>query len=121
MAIAIDPKTPIPFVTPSDRKLPVEQQTTFLFLPFTRREIARFEQLQSTAKEGKLNAIDSFIDILKDKLVGWSNFKRQDGTEVVFNNTNPIENFDCIGLGTLLQLFQGVVEINQITIEEIKN
>lgn len=121
MAVAIDPKTPIPLVTKSDKLLPEEQRTTFYFLPFTRRELSKFQALSEEVKGAKADHVQSFIDILKDKFTGWRNFRRSDGSEIPFSQEDKESNFDMMSLQTLIEVFEGIIELNQLSVEQIKN
>lgn len=90
MLIARDPKKVQDYVLEQDRKNPPEKQTVFKIRFLTSREQAEIENAVSMGSDGqaKLEYGTIKLSILRRGLMGWSNFKDEEGKDAPFEREN---------------------------------
>lgn len=99
---AINPSSQHPYVCKSDLKLDAKERTTFSVSFLTADQQSKLRNgLYSVTGMGKqrkesLNTGSSDMEALKMGLKGWTNFKNEDGTEVVFDPKKVGEMIDFI-------------------------
>lgn len=136
MAIALDPNRTFDYVLKCERALPREQQTTFHIRPLTAMEMRHLKNAAVSIDQLTQQARSYLGDLrwlaLKAGLVGWTNFKRADGTDVLCEKTRQNvlgRNTECVtdACLDLLQdewrdeLAEAVQEFNTLTRDDAKN
>lgn len=96
MVVALDPKRGLPVVLESELDLPESQQTKFLMLPLRQGQAATVDEMA-----GKVPKSKELADLAIDNIVGWTNFKDQDGREIAFTKE---EARDRLSLRILVEL-----------------
>lgn len=125
MAIAIDITQPVPYIVPSDRKLPANEQTTFFIQVLSVGQAmllaTKFASLKDKiGTNGHALPLDEVRHMLNDFVVGWVNFRTANGKEVPFI-PKAETNWDYLSMGTLGELLTGILEVNQLSEAQQKN
>ena len=136
MAIALDPNRTFDYVLKCDRGLPREQQSVFHIRPLSALEMRHLKNAALTIDQVTQQAHSYLGDLrylaLRAGLVGWSNFKRADGTEAVFERTRQnllgrsgeVVTDACLDLlrdEWRDELAEAVQEFNTLTRDDAKN
>lgn len=117
MAIAFDGRVVREYVPKSDRALPPDQQTVFLYRP-----LSNTDEFALADKHGSFGTMERKwwygADMVKRALVGWRNFKMANGEEAPFTKdefgiaTNDTLNFVGPLLTELIFAIRGVEDIS---------
>lgn len=137
MPIALDPTIPGVFVFKEERDKQEDQQSKFFLRIPTKRdfieiqkEVGKFRDI--TKREAKAftleqteEALSVFDTILCDFLMGWENFKNAHGEEVTFeideNGKCKSSNLDRFSIQHLSEMLEGLLEMADLTDEQVKN
>lgn len=124
MAIAVDAKTPIRVILPSDVDKAESDQTVFYVRPLTLRFMKKLAKQVKTNGQAEFD-FDAVLDLLSDLVIRWENFKTFDGTVVPSTTSTDgkisAACWEFFSPGTLLELVKTIMESNAIGDVEIKN
>lgn len=139
MAIAVNPKENREYVLEEDRGRPQEEQTVFILKNLTASELAKLEDsltdysLKSSATGKELSPEDikmslnigsQTLRVLRMGLVGWKNFKGEDGKDVSFmkqGETPREQNWDRLRPEWRREIANVITEQTKLTPDEVKN
>ena len=99
MAVALTRKQQ-EYILTEDKELSEDLQTKFFIKPLSAKKYADIQEKMKITGEGEEARIQGsyYLDVLKEGLVGWSNFKDAEGNEIKFNNKNMDDNLDYLSV-----------------------
>ena len=128
MTVAIDPTVSIDFVTNEDKKLPKEEQTTWLVRPLTERELRDINKsMKYNVKTEEINVTDLEVEAkaLRLGLTGWKNFLDPKGKQVeaefTKQKTLQATSIDRIPPGVRTSLANYITSGSRFTEDDAKN
>ena len=99
---ALDIDTPIEYVLKEEKKLDKDKQTVFILRPLSATKQAQLQDklydVEGMGKQRKERLLTGtrMLELLREHLVGWTNFKDSSGADVPFDEKNPTRNIDRI-------------------------
>lgn len=124
MPVAYSKSKPVEYVLESDRELPEDQRTVFLIAVLDAQQYQEVTKIAVKVLNGSVDVLATFIDemmkVIGIGVVGWRNFKKEDGTDVRFEKGAKALSKALVPLH-LQELCLAVIEKNQLTRQDRKN
>jgi len=114
----------VPFILECDRDEPEEKQTTFYIRPLSAKQSATLQdsmKFSGVGKEATMQNIGSnTLDMVRIGLVGWDNFKDEEGKDIKFLKDMDA-NLDRLAVTYRYELAGKIMELSNLGDEEVKN
>lgn len=127
MAIALDPGNTWDYVLKSDRKLPVEQQTTWHLRTLSQRGMMQIVDHMSFRSDGEHVSTTGIgtqsLDIVADGIVGWTNLLDTGGQPIlaeVRNGRLTEESLSRIPTNAILELALSIESGARMTEDDVE-